>query len=116
MDLAGKTNAAFVFIKPHACNEKVIYFLTSNLASAKGLFRITNSMHEQVKTLVREHFKARGIRVTGTWHACMRACWLRACMRWMYVLTYRAFRSTLGFVLYGTAEGTRDVETMHKNL
>jgi hypothetical protein len=24
-DLAGKTNAAFVFIKPHACNEKVSY-------------------------------------------------------------------------------------------
>jgi hypothetical protein len=81
MDLAGKTNAAFVFIKPHACNEKVIFFPTSNLASAKGLFRITKSMHEQVKTLVREHFKARGIRVTGTWHACVRACWLRACMR-----------------------------------
>lgn len=40
MELAGKTNAAFVFIKPHACNDKV-------------------------KELVREHFKARGIRVTG---------------------------------------------------
>lgn len=40
MDLAGKTNAAFVFIKPHACNDKV-------------------------KDLVREHFKSRGIRVTG---------------------------------------------------
>ena len=40
MDLAGKTNAAFVFIKPHACNDKV-------------------------KDLVREHFTSRGIRVTG---------------------------------------------------
>jgi len=38
MDLAGKTNAAFVFIKPHACNDKV-------------------------KALVREHFKSHGIRV-----------------------------------------------------
>jgi hypothetical protein len=40
MDLAGKTNAAFVFIKPHACNDKV-------------------------KALLSEHFKKRGIRITG---------------------------------------------------
>jgi hypothetical protein len=37
------------------------------------VFRITKSMHEQVKALVREHFKARGIRVTGK-YACVGAC------------------------------------------
>jgi hypothetical protein len=41
--------------------------------SALLVFRITKSMHEQVKALVREHFKARGIRVTGK-YACVGAC------------------------------------------
>lgn len=40
VELSGKTNSAFVFIKPHACNEKVA-------------------------ALLREHMRKHGVRVTG---------------------------------------------------
>ena len=64
MDLAGKTNAAFVFIKPHACNEKVIYFPTSNLASAKGcnrlrthcIYEVSRSAHPSIFPGDAKHF------------------------------------------------------------
>ena len=52
MDLAGKTNAAFVFIKPHACNEKVAELLRGHFAK-RGI-RVTSEGTLDAATIDRE--------------------------------------------------------------
>ena len=44
MDLAGKTNAAFVFIKPHACNEAMVQFVKEELVKKKSAEKTARQM------------------------------------------------------------------------